>query len=197
MCLYFYSQAEWLLPFHQTTKNTCKCILIMLLITNQCSMCFPQFKWDFHGAICMISQPLCEQNSQRQFKPAGFYCLCHCASPAVWFCQTHFFYCIKWNPTKTKELYTKLQKKHCRIKHKDQSCPCAGWCAATYSFFELQLKHLALILTPHQISTLSGERAIIKRSCFFWFFFVETFFLKTVLPPSPFAAVTVCNHGNS
>lgn len=89
-----------------------------------------------------------------------------------------------------------LQKKRCRIKHKDQSCPCAGWCAATYSFFELQLKRLALIWTQRQISTLSGEQAIIKRSCFFCFF-VETFFLKTVLPPSPFAAVTVCNHGNS
>lgn len=74
------------------------------------------------------------------------------------------------------ELYTKFQKKRCRIKHKDQSCPCAGWCAATYSFFELQLKRLALILTPRQISTLSGERAIIKRSCFFCFFFLWKLF---------------------
>lgn len=76
-CLYSYSQAEWLLPLHRTTKNTCEYISIMLLITNQCSMCFPQFKWNFHGAICMISQPhsfiraLCEQNSQTHFKPAG------------------------------------------------------------------------------------------------------------------------------
>lgn len=127
----------------------------------------------------------CEQNSQTQFKPAGLLTKIIFIVSVIVFVHhlrsgfaKHFFLLSK------NELYTKLQKERCRIKHKDQSCPCAGWCAATYSFFELQLKRLALILTPRQISTLSGEGAIIKRSCFFCFFY-GNFFFKRFFPHLP------------
>lgn len=43
VCLYFFSQAEWLLLLYQNNKNTCEYIWIMLLIKIPCSVGSPQF----------------------------------------------------------------------------------------------------------------------------------------------------------